>query len=74
MESSWLNLPKEVDSNAYAMVAGVVEEMINRKELDDLEQNRSSFGAGSSAESDAIRAVVHEELRANDAIPCAVSA
>src|SRR3984957_9562575 len=57
-ESSWLNMPKDAASNAYAWSLAVVESIITVNVVDDLERILDRIGAGSSTE-DAIRAVLH---------------
>jgi hypothetical protein len=59
-ESSWLNLPKEAASNAYAWSLAVVEGMVTVNGVDDLERILEHIAGGSSTE-DAIRAVLHED-------------
>ena len=59
-ESSWLNLPKDVASNAYAWSLAVVEQMMTENGVEDLERILERISAGSSTE-DAIRAVLHED-------------
>jgi len=58
-ETSWLNLPKDAASNAYAWSLAVVEEIMTENGVDDLERILDRLAAGSSAE-DATRAVLHE--------------
>ena len=59
-ETSWLNLPKDTASNAYAWSLAVVEEIMTENGIDDMERILDRLAAGSSAE-DAIRAVLHED-------------
>jgi hypothetical protein len=59
-ESSWLNLPRDAASNAYAWSLAVVETIITVNGVDDLERILERLAAGSSAE-DGIRAVLHED-------------
>ena len=59
-ETSWLNLPKDAASNAYAWSLAVVEMMITVDGIDDLERILDRLAAGSSTE-DATRAVLHED-------------
>jgi 5,10-methenyltetrahydromethanopterin hydrogenase len=59
-ESSWLNLPKDAASNAYAWSLAVVETIMTENGVDDLERILDRLASGSSAE-DAIRAVLHED-------------
>ena len=59
-ESSWLNLPKDAASNAYAWSLAVVESIVTVDGIDDLERILEHLAAGSSTE-DAIRAVLHED-------------
>jgi Peptidase MA superfamily len=59
-ETSWLNLPKDAASVAYAWSLAVVETIITVNGMDDLERILERLAAGSSAE-DAIRAVLHED-------------
>ena len=59
-ETSWLNLPKDAASVAYAWSLAVVETIITVNGMDDLERILEHLAAGSSAE-DAIRAVLHED-------------
>src|SRR5579863_5898436 len=57
-ETSWLNLPRDAASNAYAWSLAVVEMIVTVNGIDDLERILDRLAAGSSAE-DAIRAVLH---------------
>jgi tetratricopeptide (TPR) repeat protein len=57
-ETSWMNLPKEAASNAYAWSLAVVEMIVTVDGMDDVERILERIGAGSSTE-DAIRAVLH---------------
>jgi tetratricopeptide (TPR) repeat protein len=59
-ESSWLNLPKDAASNAYAWSLAVVEEIVTVNGIDDLERILEHIATGSSTE-DAVRAVLHED-------------
>jgi tetratricopeptide (TPR) repeat protein len=59
-ETSWLTLPKDAASNAYAWSLAVVESMVTENGMGDLERILDRIAAGSSAE-DAIRAVLHED-------------
>ncbi len=59
-ETSWLNLPKDAASVAYAWSLAVVETIVTVNGMDDLERILERLAAGSSAE-DAIRAVLHED-------------
>jgi hypothetical protein len=59
-ETSWLNLPKDAASVAYAWSLAVVETIITVNGMDDLERILERLAGGSSAE-DAIRAVLHED-------------
>ena len=59
-ETSWLNLPKDAASNAYAWSLAVVERIVTVDGMDDLERILERLDAGSSTE-DAMRAVLHED-------------
>jgi len=59
-ETSWMNLPRDAASNAYAWSLAVVESIVTVNGIDDLERILERLAAGSSAE-DAIRAVLHED-------------
>jgi hypothetical protein len=59
-ETSWLNLPRDAASNAYAWSLAVVEEIVTENGVDDLERILERLAAGSSAE-DAIHAVLRED-------------
>jgi predicted negative regulator of RcsB-dependent stress response len=59
-ETSWLNLPRDAATNAYAWSLAVVEEIVTVNGVDDLERILERIAAGSSAE-DAIHAVLHED-------------
>jgi hypothetical protein len=59
-ETSWLNLPRDAASNAYAWSLAVVEAIVTENGVDDLERILEHVAAGSSAE-DATRAVLHED-------------
>ena len=59
-ESSWLNLPRDAASNAYAWSLAAVETIMTVNGVDDLERILERLAAGSSAQ-DAIRAVLHED-------------
>lgn len=59
-ETSWLNLPRDVASNAYAWSLAVVESMVTVDGMEDLERILERIAAGSSTE-DAVHAVLHED-------------
>jgi tetratricopeptide (TPR) repeat protein len=59
-ESSWLTLPKDAASNAYAWSLAVVETIMTENGVDDMERILERISAGSSTE-DAIRAVLRED-------------
>jgi predicted negative regulator of RcsB-dependent stress response len=59
-ETSWLSLPKDAASVAYAWSLAVVETIVTEDGIDDLERILEHIAAGSSAE-DAIRAVLHAD-------------
>jgi tetratricopeptide (TPR) repeat protein len=59
-ETSWLNLPRDTATNAYAWSLAVVEEIVTVNGVNDLERILERIAAGSSAE-DAIHAVLHED-------------
>jgi hypothetical protein len=59
-ETSWMNLPKDAASNAYAWSLAVVEAFVTVNGVDDLERILERLAAGSSTE-DAIHAVLHED-------------
>jgi hypothetical protein len=59
-ESSWLNLPRDTASTAYAWSLAVVEMIMTEQGVDDLERILDRIAAGSSTE-DAIRAVLRED-------------
>jgi tetratricopeptide (TPR) repeat protein len=59
-ESSWLNLPKETASVAYAWSLAVVETIMTENGVDDMERMLERIAGGSSTE-DAIRAVIRED-------------
>lgn len=59
-ETSWLNLPKDTASVAYAWSLAVVETIMTENGVDDLERILERIAGGSSTE-DAIRAVLHED-------------
>jgi hypothetical protein len=59
-ETSWLNLPKETASVAYAWSLAVVETIMTENGVDDMERILERIAGGSSAE-DAIRAVLHAD-------------
>src|SRR5216683_387796 len=59
-ETSWLTLPKDAASVAYAWSLAVVETIVTVNGIDDLERILEHLAAGSSPE-DAIRAVLHED-------------
>ena len=59
-ETSWLNLPKDAASNAYAWSLAIVEMIVTVNGMDDLERILERLSAGSSTE-DALRAVLHED-------------
>jgi tetratricopeptide (TPR) repeat protein len=58
-ETSWLNLPRDVASNAYAWSLATVEAMLTAGTMDDMSQILDRLAAGSTAE-DAIHAVLHD--------------
>ena len=59
-ETSWMNLPKDAASSAYAWSLAVAEEIITVDGMDDLGRILDRLAAGSSTE-DATRAVLHED-------------
>jgi tetratricopeptide (TPR) repeat protein len=59
-ESSWMNLPRDAASNAYAWSLAVVEKIVTVDGMDDVERILDRINAGSSTE-DALRAVLHED-------------
>ena len=59
-ETSWLNLPRDAASNAYAWSLAVVESIVTVNGVDDLERILERIAAGSSTE-DATRNVLHED-------------
>jgi len=59
-ETSWMNLPRDAASNAYAWSLAVVEAIVTVNGVDDLERILERLAGGSSTE-DAIRAVLHED-------------
>ena len=59
-ETSWMNLPKDAASNAYAWSLAVVEKIVTVDGMDDVERILDRINAGSSTE-DALRAVLHED-------------
>jgi tetratricopeptide (TPR) repeat protein len=59
-ETSWLTLPKDAASVAYAWSLAVVETIVTENGIDDLERILEHIAAGSSAE-DAIRAILHAD-------------
>ncbi|HTC61883.1 MAG TPA: peptidase MA family metallohydrolase [Candidatus Saccharimonadales bacterium] len=59
-ESSWLNLPKDTATVAYAWSLAVVETIMTENGVDDMERILERIAGGSSTE-DAIRSVVHED-------------
>lgn len=59
-ETSWMNLPRDAASNAYAWSLAVVEAIVTVNGVDDLERILDRIAAGSATE-DAIRAVLHED-------------
>ncbi len=59
-ETSWLNLPRNAASVAYAWSLAVVETIVTVNGVDDLERILDRLAAGSTTE-DAIRAVLHED-------------
>ena len=59
-ETSWLNLPGDAASNAYAWSLAVVESIVTVNGVDDLERILDRLAAGSTTE-DAARAVLHED-------------
>jgi tetratricopeptide (TPR) repeat protein len=58
-ETSWLNLPRDAASLAYAWSLAVVETIMTENGVDDLERILERVAGGSSTE-DAIRAVLRE--------------
>ena len=58
-ETSWMNLPRETVSAAYAWSLATVEAIVNVNGMDELERILDHIGAGAATE-DAIRAVLHE--------------
>ena len=58
-ETSWLNLPKDAASNAYAWSLAVVETIVGVDGMDDLGRILDRIAAGSATE-DAIHSVLHE--------------
>jgi tetratricopeptide (TPR) repeat protein len=59
-ETSWLTLPRDAASNAYAWSLAVVETIMTENGVDDLERILERISTGSSTE-DAIRAVLRED-------------
>jgi len=59
-ESSWLTLPKDAASNAYAWSLAVVETIMTENGVDDMGKILERISSGSSTE-DAIRAVLRED-------------
>jgi hypothetical protein len=59
-ESSWMNLPQDAASVAYAWSLAVVETIMTVNGVDDLERILDRLAAGSTTE-DAARAVLHED-------------
>jgi tetratricopeptide (TPR) repeat protein len=59
-ETSWLSLPKDAASNAYAWSLAVVETIVTVNGIDDMERILDRIAAGSSTE-DACRAVLHAD-------------
>jgi len=59
-ESSWLTLPKDAASNAYAWSLAVVEMIMTENGVDDMGKILERISSGSSTE-DAIRAVLRED-------------
>jgi tetratricopeptide (TPR) repeat protein len=59
-ETSWMNLPRDAASTAYAWSLAVVEEIITVNGMDDLGRILDRLAAGSSTE-DAVRAVLHDD-------------
>jgi tetratricopeptide (TPR) repeat protein len=59
-ETSWLNLPRDAASVAYAWSLAVVESLITENGIEDLGRILERITAGSSTE-DAMRAVLHED-------------
>lgn len=59
-ETSWMNLPRDAASNAYAWSLAVVEAIVTVNGVDDLGRILDRIAAGSSTE-DAIRAVLRED-------------
>ena len=58
-ETSWLNLPKDTATTAYAWSLATVEAMLTAGTMDDMDRILDRLAAGSTAE-DAIRAVLHD--------------
>jgi hypothetical protein len=59
-ESSWLTLPKDAASTAYAWSLAVVESIVTVNGINDLERILERLAAGSTTE-DACRAALHED-------------
>ena len=59
-ETSWMNLPRDAASNAYAWSLAVVEAIVTVNGVDDLGRILDRIAGGSTAE-DAIHAVLHED-------------
>jgi tetratricopeptide (TPR) repeat protein len=59
-ETSWMNLPRDAASNAYAWSLAVLERIVTVDGMGDVERILERIGAGSSTE-DAMRAVLHED-------------
>ncbi len=62
-ETSWLNLPRDAASNAYAWSLAVVEGIVTVNGMDNLERILERLAVGSSAE-DATRAVLNDDYAA----------
>jgi len=58
-ETSWMNLPKDTASKAYAWSLAVVESIVSEDGMDDIGRILDRIDAGSSTE-DAIHAVLHD--------------
>ena len=69
-ETSWLNLPKDAASNAYAWSLAVVEMMITVDGIDDLERILDRLAAGSSTED--ANALFSTKILGTDALDCGV--
>ena len=58
-ETSWMNLPRDTASSAYAWSLAVVETIVGEDGMDDMERILDRINAQSSTE-DAIHAVLHD--------------